>query len=65
MSYPNSAVSAGELAIMAIVMVACLAVWLTAVFVAARDPRPGHEAGVTPLPARPRPGEGAERKPAA
>jgi hypothetical protein len=49
MSYPNSALSAGQLVIMAVVVVACLAFWLTAVFIAARDPRRRH-AGVTPLP---------------
>ena len=37
--YPNSALSAGQLAIIAIVAVLCLAFWLGAVFVAAREPR--------------------------
>jgi hypothetical protein len=36
---PNSALSAWQLAIMAIVPVAALAAWLTAIFRAARDPR--------------------------
>jgi hypothetical protein len=36
---PNSALSAWQLAIMAVVAVAALAVWLTAIFLAARDPR--------------------------
>ena len=37
--YPNSALSAGQLAIMAVVVVASLATWLTLVFLAARQPR--------------------------
>lgn len=36
--YPNTALSVWQLAIMAVVMVAALAVWLTAVFLAAREP---------------------------
>jgi hypothetical protein len=37
--YPNSALSAGQLAIMAVVVAASLAAWLIAVFLAARQPR--------------------------
>jgi hypothetical protein len=37
--YPNSALSAWQLAIMAVVVVASLAAWLIAVFLAARPPR--------------------------
>jgi hypothetical protein len=37
--YPNSALSAGQLALIVIVPVLCLAIWLVGVFVAARDPR--------------------------
>jgi len=37
--YPNSALSAGQLAAIAIIAIACLAIWLGAVFVAAREPR--------------------------
>ncbi len=37
--YPNSALSAWQLAIMAVVVVASLAAWLTLVMLAARDPR--------------------------
>jgi len=37
--YPNSALSAGQLAIIAVVAVLCLGFWLGAVFVAARQPR--------------------------
>jgi hypothetical protein len=49
--YPNSALSAGELAIIAVVPLLCLAIWLIAVFVAARDPRRrGSSAGTASLP---------------
>jgi cytoskeletal protein RodZ len=37
--YPNSALSAGQLAVMAVVVVVSLAVWLILVFLAARQPR--------------------------
>jgi len=37
--YPNSALSAGQLALIAVVAVLCLAIWLGSVFVAAREPR--------------------------
>ncbi len=37
--YPNSALSAWQLAIMAVVAAASLAAWLIAVFLAARQPR--------------------------
>ena len=37
--YPNSAISAGEMAIMAVVVVACLAIWIASVFIASRPPR--------------------------
>jgi membrane protein implicated in regulation of membrane protease activity len=36
---PNSALSAWQLAVMAVVPVAALAVWLIAIFLAARQPR--------------------------
>jgi len=39
MSYPNSALPAWQLATMAVVMVAALAVWLILVYSAAREPR--------------------------
>lgn len=48
MSNPNPVLSAGQLAIMAVVVLACMAFWLTAVVVAARDPR-RHRAEVTPI----------------
>jgi hypothetical protein len=37
--YPDSALSAGQLAIIAVVAVVSLAAWLIAVFLAARQPR--------------------------
>jgi hypothetical protein len=37
--YPNSALSAGQLAIIAVVAVLTLAVWIVGMFVAAREPR--------------------------
>ncbi len=37
--YPNSALSAWQLAVIAVVAVASLAAWLTAVYLAAREPR--------------------------
>jgi hypothetical protein len=36
--YPHTSLSAWQLAVMAVVAVAALAVWLTAVYLAARDP---------------------------
>ena len=47
--YPNSALSAGQLAIMAVVVVLALAAWLIAVFLAARQPR-GTSAAVNARP---------------
>jgi hypothetical protein len=37
--YPNSALSAGQLAVMAVAVAASLAAWLILVFLAARQPR--------------------------
>jgi hypothetical protein len=49
--YPNSALSAGQLAIIATVPVLTLAFWLISVFVAAREPRRRDSgAGTAPLP---------------
>ena len=45
MSDPNSTLSAWQLAIMAVVIVASLAVWLIAVYLADRDPRRHDRAG--------------------
>lgn len=39
MPYPNTVLSAWQLAIIAVVAVGCLAVWLIAVYLAAREPR--------------------------
>jgi len=52
--YPNSALSAGQLALIAVVAVLCLAVWLASVFVAAREPRHrASSAGTASLPQTP------------
>ncbi len=40
MPYPNTALSAGQLAIIAVVAVVTLAVWISAVFLAARETAP-------------------------
>ena len=48
--YPNSALSAWQLAVIAVVAVGALAIWLTAVYLAARDPR-GHEQAAAGSPA--------------
>jgi hypothetical protein len=51
--YPNSALSAGQMALFAVVAILGLAFWITAVFVAAREPRRrGSAAGTTSLPER-------------
>ena len=47
--YPNNALSAGQLAIMAVVVVASLAAWLTLVLLAARPAR-GTSAAVNTRP---------------
>ena len=52
--YPNSALSVGQLAIIAVVPVLSLAAWLIAVFVAHREPRRRDAAGTTSLPQQPR-----------
>jgi hypothetical protein len=51
--YPNSALSAGQLAIIAVVPVLALCAWLILVFAADRQPRHGTAAGTTSLPQRP------------
>jgi hypothetical protein len=49
--YPNSALNAGKLALVAVVPVLCLAIWLVGVFIAARDPRRRESsAGTASLP---------------
>ena len=51
--YPNSALSAGLLAVIAVIPVLALAAWLFLVFAADRQPRHGGAAGVTTLPQQP------------
>lgn len=51
--YPNSAISAGELAIIAVVPVLTLAIWLMLIFAANRQPRHHDAAGTVPLARRP------------
>jgi hypothetical protein len=48
--YPNSALSAGQLALIAVIPVLLLAAWLILVFVADREPRHRGAAGATVLP---------------
>jgi hypothetical protein len=48
--YPNSALSAWQLAVIAVVAVGALAIWLTAVYLAAREPR-GHDRAAAGSPA--------------
>ena len=50
-AYPNSDISAGAMAAIAIVMVAALACWLIMVYVAAREPRKPPPAGQQAGPA--------------
>lgn len=38
-AYPNSDISAGAMTAIAVVMIAVLAFWLIAIYVAAREPR--------------------------
>ncbi len=61
--YPNSALSAGQLAIIAVVPVLCLAAWLIFVFVANREPRHRGAARTTPLPQQPRAQEQEREQP--
>ena len=63
--YPNSDLSAGTLAIIAVVAVACLVIWIGGVFVAARPPRRDRTAATTSLPQRPAVTEASEHKQAA
>lgn len=64
MPNPNSALPAWELTIMAIVVVACMAAWLIAIFVAAREPRTHHAEPAALPPSQPTEAE-IERKSAA
>ena len=61
--YPNPALSAVQLAVIAVVPVLCLALWIASVFVAARDPRRRESgAGTTSLPQQHANGEEPSRK---
>ena len=51
MSYPNSALAAWQLTMIAVVAVACLSAWLIAVFLADREPR--HDRAAAASPAEP------------
>jgi len=48
--YPNSGLSAGQLALIAVIPVLLLASWLILVFAADREPRHRGAAGATSLP---------------
>lgn len=61
--YPNSALSAGQLAIIAVVPVLLLAAWLIFVFVADREPRHRGVAGTGTLPQLPRAQEQEREQP--
>jgi len=61
--YPNSALSAGQLALIAIVAVLGLAIWIGGIFIAAREPRRRQSgAGTASLPQHPAVTDGSERK---
>ena len=62
--YPDSALSAGQLAIIAIVPVLMLAAWLVLMFAADRQPRHRGAAGTTPLPRQLPAGEKEREEPA-
>ena len=47
---PNTSLSAWQLAVIAVVAVAALAVWLTAVYLAARDPDRHDQAAASSAP---------------
>ncbi len=51
--YPNSALSAGQLALIAVIPVLALAAWLILVFAADRQPRHSDAAGTASLPQQP------------
>jgi hypothetical protein len=61
--YPNSALSAGQLAAIAIVAVLGLAIWIGGVFLAAREPRHRESSAGTPSqPQNPAAAEEPHRK---
>jgi hypothetical protein len=51
--YPNSALSVGQLALIAVVAIVCLAIWISGVFIAAREPHRASSAGTASLPQNP------------
>ena len=50
--YPNTVLAAWQLALIAVVAVAGIAVWLGAIYYAARDPRPSADAAAAHSPAQ-------------
>ncbi len=60
--YPNSALSAGQLALIAVVAVVCLSIWLVSVFIAARPPRRASNAETVSLPQNPAATDESARK---
>ncbi len=60
--YPNPALSAGQLALIAVVAAVCLAIWIGSVFIAAREPRRESGAGTASLPQHGAATEEPERK---
>ena len=61
--YPNSALSAGQLTLIAVVAVLGVAFWLGSVFVAAREPRRRESStGTASLPRHPADVEEPQRK---
>ena len=61
--YPSSALSAGQLALIAVVTAVCLAIWIGGVFLAAREPRQRESsAGTVSLPQHPAATDEPERK---
>ena len=61
MSYPNSALSGWQLALIAVVAVSSVAGWLVAVFLAARAPRADRAAGASAPPNTSVPGDGGDQ----
>ena len=61
--YPNSALSAGQLALITAVPILCLAIWLIGVFVSSRDPRRRDSgSGTASLPQHPAVTDEPQRK---
>jgi membrane protein implicated in regulation of membrane protease activity len=62
--YPHSALAAWQLALIAVVAFAGVAVWLGAVFLAAREPRARDHAAASQAPGLPSAAPAAEARPA-